>query len=149
DPNCFQLVDGTFKPTPGSDSLLERFGRAPDAQGYGWGVRSNHLFCVHPQIDVTIPNYRAFEGWRITAASDGGMWLIASRIQKFHPPSSSDLTGQFEDFGPIPVVTDQFTAYLTDRSGNLWVGTGVGELWRIGTNHRFRRFKFPDSTTLE
>jgi signal transduction histidine kinase/ligand-binding sensor domain-containing protein len=149
DPNCFQLVEGTFKPAPGSDSLLERFGRAPDAQGCGWGVRSNHLFCVHPQIDVAIPNFRAFEGWRIAAASDGGMWLIASRIQKFHPPCGSDPTGHFEDFGPIPVVTDQFTAYLTDRSGNLWVGTGVGELWRIGTNHTFRRFKLPDSTTME
>ena len=149
DPNCFQLVDGIFKPARGSDSLFERFGRAPDAQGYGWGVRSNHLFCVHPHIDVPIPNFRAFEGWRITAASDGSMWLIASRIQEFHPPSDSEPAGHFEDFGPLPIPTDQFTAYLSDRSGNLWVGTGVGELWRIGTNHTFRRFKFPDSATME
>src|SRR5205823_58033 len=27
--------------------------------------------------------------------------------------------------------------------------TGVGELWRIGTNHVTRRFKFRNSTTLE
>lgn len=149
DTNFFQLVDGAFTSVSATNAFYDRFGRAPDAQGYGWGVRSNHVFCVHPQMDVAIPKFSAFEGWRMSAANDGGMWLIASHIQKFHPASSSDPTGHFEDFGPIPLPTDQFTAYLADKTGNLWVGTGVGELWRIGTNHTFRRFKFPNSTTLE
>ncbi len=147
--NYFQFADGTFKPAGGSDTLFERFGRVPDVLGYGWGVRSNHLFCVHPQIDVTIPKFTPFEGWRMAAASDGGMWIVAGHIQKFHPPSSSDSTGHFEDFGPVPIATDQFVAYIEDRSANLWVGTGIGELWRIGTNHTFRRFKFLNSTTME
>ena len=157
--NCFQLVNGKFTPSHTTNTLYQRFGRAPDSQGYSWGVYSNRLFSVHPQAEITIPEFTPFDGWRITGASDGGIWIIASRIQKFHPPSlrfgatsppsNSEPSGHFEDFGPIPVDTDQFTSYLVDKIGNLWVGTGVGELWRISTNHSFRRFKFPTSTTLE
>jgi ligand-binding sensor domain-containing protein len=156
DTNYFQLVNGTFTRDRASNTMFERFGRAPDAQGYGWGIRDTHLFSVHGQYDVTIPHFTTSEGWRLIAAVDGGMWLIANRIQKFHPlgeagqsASNAHAAGHFEDFGPIPVATDQFGGYLADRNGNLWVGTGVGELWRIGTNHTFRRFKFPNSTTLE
>lgn len=151
DTNYFQLVNGAFTRSHRLDTLYQRFGRTSDVQGYGWGLNSNHLFSTQRQsnIDVTIPQFTTGESWRLTAAQDGDMWLIANRIQKFHPPSDSDLAGHFEDFGPIPVATDQFNSYCGDRSGNLWLGTGVGELWRIGTNHTFRRFKFPNSTTME
>jgi signal transduction histidine kinase/ligand-binding sensor domain-containing protein len=154
--NYFQYVDGAFRPARATNTLYLRFGRAADRRGYGWSIHSNHLFSTHGQYDVTIPQFTPPEAWRLTAASDGDMWLIASRIQKFHPAeraglSASDVNaeGHFEDFGPIPVATDQFMQYLGDSRGNLWVGTGAGELWRIGTNHAIRRFKFPNSTTLE
>jgi hypothetical protein len=123
DTNYFQFVDGAFTPAHATNTLYLRFGRTADAQGYGWGVRSNHLFSVHWQNDARIPEFTPSEAWRLTAASDGGMWLIASRIQKFHPPERVEPSaphlepeGHFEDFGPIPVSTDQFMQYLGDRA---------------------------------
>jgi signal transduction histidine kinase/ligand-binding sensor domain-containing protein len=164
--NYFQLVEGMFRPATGSSTFFERFGTAVDREGYGWGIQGNVLFSTHaPDCRATVPGMHPGQGWRLTAARDGAIWVIGGRIQKFHPPSravagfavaassSSDsitaAPGYFEDFGPLPVATDQFEGYLEDSSGNLWVGTGVGELWRIGTNHTFKRFRFRDSTSLE
>jgi signal transduction histidine kinase/ligand-binding sensor domain-containing protein len=163
--NYHHLVDGIFKPTSSTNTFYQRFGNSLDSAGYGWGIRGNILFSAGPKpIEAVVPSF-AMQGWRLAASSDGGMWIVANRIQKYHPPSSRAVAtsppvhaaagssttnpGWFEDFGPVPVVTDNFTSYREDRSGNLWVGTGVGELWRIGANHDFRRFKFQNTTTLE
>jgi signal transduction histidine kinase/streptogramin lyase len=93
----------------------------------------------------------------VLPASDGGVWVIAHRFQKFYPnsphsPSPQDASGQnagsegrWEEYGPLPRSTDLFDDFLEDRHGNLWVGTGVGELWRVDTNRTTRRFKLLNS----
>ncbi len=151
--NYFELVNGAFRPASSSTTFFDRFGNTLDREGYGWGIQSNVLFSVHTAgCQAVVPDLDPGRGWRLAAASDGSMWVIANRIQKFHPPTqrfSAASQGYFEDFGRLPVDTDQFGAYLEDKSGNLWVGTGIGELWRIGTNHTFRRFRFRNAATLE
>jgi signal transduction histidine kinase/ligand-binding sensor domain-containing protein len=151
--NSFEFVDGSFKLANSSNTLFERFGTDIDREGYGFGIRSNVLFSANPTSRLTVvPGIIPGHGLRLTTSSDGGTWIIADRIQKYHPPTQRQgaaSPGYFEDFGPIPVATDLFERYREDRKGNLWVGTGVGELWRIGTNHTFKRFKFRNSTTVE
>ena len=141
--NYFHFADGVFKPASSTESLVERVGRVLDIQHCGWSVRSNRLFSVQPgnPVEVVIPDYH-LQGWRLAPSSDGGLWMIANRIQKFR-------RGNWEDFGVIPKETDQFNDYMEDRHGQLWVGTGEGELWRISTNHVFRRFNLQNSTTME
>jgi signal transduction histidine kinase/ligand-binding sensor domain-containing protein len=140
--NYYHLRGSVFDPVSSTNSLFSRFGRTPDIHGYGWGVRNNRLFSVQPLcVDVEIPSFHP-QGWRLAAARDGGMWMIADRIRKYSKNG-------WDDFGALPVSTDQFGQCIEDRNGNLWVGMGAGELWRVSTNHVFRRFKLPDGTNME
>jgi signal transduction histidine kinase/ligand-binding sensor domain-containing protein len=142
--NYYHLRDGAFERVSTTNTLTERLGHTPDIHGYGWSIRSNRLFSVQPKqcVDVVVPGFHPPQGWRLAASRDGGMWMIADRIRKYRENT-------WEDFGPLPVATDQFGECLEDRSRNLWVGIGAGELWRIGTNHVFRRFKLPEGTNME
>ena len=141
--NYYHYVDGAFKAVSSTNTLFDRFGRGSDVEGYGWGIRSNYLFSVRPEknLQVKMP-FRITTGWRLVGARDGGMWVIADHVQKFRD-------GAWEDWGELPVRTDQFTGYMEDRRGNLWIGTGVGELWQAGTNHVIRRFKLQNSAATE
>jgi signal transduction histidine kinase/ligand-binding sensor domain-containing protein len=142
--NYFHLVNGKFQQVNTPETFVQRLGNHYDALGRGWGIESNFLFCCDASAPtkVEIPDFRIGGGWRLAGAGDGGIWVIAKRIQKF-------LNGQWTDFGPIPIPTDQFTAQMVDRRGNLWVGTGDGESWRVGTNGIFTRFKLQGATTSE
>ena len=160
--NALRFVHGRFVPATDTHSFSDRFGKALDADGFPWRVRSNRLVSVRSQgsIEALIPDYRE-NGSRLLLARDGGLWVIMDRIRKFHPPPASPSpwapsesgaaggsqagTGRWEDYGPLPRFTDLFNEYLEDRLGNLWVGTGVGELWRIDTNRTARRFKLRGS----
>ena len=141
--NYYHYVSGIFEAESSTNTFFERFGRGSDVKGYGWGIRSNHLFSVRPEqlVNARLP-FQLFSGWRLVGARDGGMWVIADRVQKFRE-------GSWEDWGPLPVSTDQFTGYMEDRRGNLWIGTGVGELWQAATNGVFRRFKLQNSAAAE
>ena len=141
--NYYHYVDRAFKAVSSTNTLFERFGRGSDVDGYGWGIRSNRLFSVRPDNAVNTPlPFNLSSGWRLVGARDGGMWVIANRVQKFRE-------GAWEDWGELPVRTDQFTGHMEDRRGNLWIGTGVGELWQAASNGVFRRFKLQNSAAGE
>ena len=150
--NYYRFVGSEFKPVSGTNTFLHCFGRYPDVDGYRWGFRSNILFSAHPEnpVAAVIPDWPA-SGSRLAASKDGGMWMIGTRVRKFYPPRGSGATTQerWKDYGALPKATVLIGGYLEDRSGNLWLGTGTGEIWRLDTNGVWRRFKLLDSTATE
>jgi signal transduction histidine kinase/ligand-binding sensor domain-containing protein len=158
--NYFRFANGLLEPASSARTFYQRFGKGTDRDGFGWGIHSNRLFSVHPDnpVEVEIPAFTP-HGNRVTGSRDGGIWVIAHRFQKFYPGSpashstshqaqseeTSESAGRWEDYGPLPRSTDLFDGFLEDRNGSLWVGTGVGELWRVDTNRTTRRFKLLNS----
>jgi signal transduction histidine kinase/ligand-binding sensor domain-containing protein len=131
----YQLSGDKFKVADGSATLLSRLGITSDIHSRGWTIQSNHLCCVDASmpVDVLVPGFQQ-GGWRLEASADGGIWVIANRIQKYRD-------GKWIDFGPVPVPTDNFNHHMEDRKGNLWVGTDLGEIWRTSSNQVIQRFK--------
>jgi len=136
DTNYYHFVNGSFKLASGTNSFFRQFGGRNDIHGNGWAIQGNLLFGVlsNAVVESPVPGFDGSTGTRLIGASDGGIWVIANRVQKFR-------AGVWEDFAALPVATDHFGSTLEDRTGNLWIGTGFGELWRMGTNRVFQRFK--------
>lgn len=140
--NYLHFVNGALEPESGTRTFTERFGTSPDSQGYGWVMRSNVLISLNPEnpVKVQIPGYQPGQGHRLHASRDGGLWVIVQGFKKFY-----SLEDRWEDYGPLPRNTDLFNGYIEDHQGNLWLGTGIGELWRVDTNRITRRFKLLNS----
>ncbi|HZO55821.1 MAG TPA: two-component regulator propeller domain-containing protein, partial [Bryobacteraceae bacterium] len=143
--NYYYFTNGFLQPITTDDTFYHRLGNAADYAGHGWGIRSNRLFCVNPTapVETPIPNFDSAFGWRLAPSADGGMWVISERVQKFRQ-------GCWDDYGSLPVITQHLgQRNIEDHAGNLWIGTGKHELWRLGSNRVFRRLKLQDSTVAE
>ena len=139
--NFYRLSGHSFEPVSGTVTFADRFGHITDIQGRGWDVFTNCLCCVDPQSPVVAPIPDCvLHGWRLVAAGDGGIWLIADRLRKYRD-------GKWTDFGPTG--TDAFNGYFEDHAGNLWVGTDVGQVWRVSTNGLFQRFTLSGVNTTQ
>lgn len=141
--NFFRLVGDHFVAVADHQSFRQRFGVASDNSGRCWTIESNRMCCLDPAnpCETPVPHFDG-RGWRLLASRDGGMWVIANHILKFRE-------GQWLDFGSLPVATDFFTERLEDRDGNLWVGTEIGELWRVTTNGVIQRLRLPGNTSAQ
>lgn len=63
---------------------------------------------------------------RITAASDGGLWVAYdASLEKRMPDGTVTEFGQFVSTGPRPHVT----TLLEDRAGGVWIGTATNGLF--------------------
>ncbi|HWD18012.1 MAG TPA: two-component regulator propeller domain-containing protein [Verrucomicrobiae bacterium] len=133
--NFWRLAGGRFEPVSSAKTFRERFGNFSDSQGRPWCEFSNCLCCLDPThpLTVPIPNF-APHGWRLAAARDGGLWMVAHRIGEYHD-------GAWSADAPLPLETDRFNGVVEDANGFFWVGTDDGELWRVATNGAVRRFK--------
>ncbi|MGZ5546174.1 MAG: two-component regulator propeller domain-containing protein, partial [Limisphaerales bacterium] len=113
--------------------------------GFGWGVVDGKLLSLNPKNrgEWPIPNFVPQMGWRVKPSRDGSVWFVGgSGFKKFRG-------GQWEDYGSLPIVTEVFEGYTEDHLGNFWLGTGVGEIWRVSPNHALARFKLADTTIVQ
>ena len=143
--NYYYFTNGAFASWTSTNTFYERFGSATDFAGHGWGVRDDCLFSVPPAepVRAPIPRFDASFGWRLVGSQDRGIWAISQRVQKFRD-------GVWDDYGPLPVPTKHLAErMMEDRDGNLWIGTGIRELWRLGANRVFQRFTLQNSTAAE
>ena len=124
-----------------TETFYERFGTVTDRAGRSWGVWSNCLCSTDKTnpVRAVIPGYNG-SGWRMLPSRDGGLWIIANRIQKFSQ-------GHWLDCGPEPATGETFNGYIEDRNGVLWIGSDFGELWQATTNGVVRRFSLGGATT--
>jgi signal transduction histidine kinase/ligand-binding sensor domain-containing protein len=139
--NIYHFRGDSFEGLHGDKTFKERFGHVSDINGYGWDVFSNSLCCVDPRNSVVAPIPGSINhGLRLAASRDGGIWLITDHVRKYRD-------GKWTDFGLSN--TDLFNGYFEDRSGNLWVGTDIGQIWRISPAGLFQRFVLPNVKTTQ
>lgn len=109
---------------------------AADKEGRIWvGMRDNGLWCLdrgewsgfHPKDGLASDNVRS-----LLVASNGDIWATTdspTRIQRFHG-------GKFEDFD-LASQTRSLRALTEDASGDVWIGSSDGQLFRIHQSQVF------------
>jgi signal transduction histidine kinase/streptogramin lyase len=139
-----KFEDGHFQKQQAERPFELVFGNSRDFAGFGWLIDQLTLLSMNPKQppQSPVPNFTLGKGWRMAPSRDGGMWVIAGRFQKFN-------LGKWEDYGAFPVDTDGFGDYFEDSARNLWVGTYMGEIWRVSTNRVTTRFKLRDAKIAE
>ena len=140
--NMYYLRDGRVFLTNSVVNLERAFRRVADIEGNSWFEENGSLFHFGPNETVKYSLPEGTSLTRLKATENGGIWQFSSQVHKFEK-------GHWEDYGPLPMNTDQLGDIAEDKSGNLWIGTGHGELWTLGTNRVFSRFKSQKSTASE
>ena len=134
-----------FEAVRGSTNVYHVTGQERDSDGYGWGIENGKLFSLNPKTrgEWPIPGFIARMGWRLMPSRDGGVWFVGGNgIMKFRD-------GKWENFGPLPILTENFEGFTEDHLGNFWLGVGVGEIWRVSAHGAVSRFKLADTAIAQ
>lgn len=102
-----------------------------DRVGRLWVARPGELLCW----DGRLRRFAANAAWganrvkSMTEDAAGNLWIASQGPVQLHRFAA----GQFQSFGPAEGIrnADDIRCLLSDREGNLWVGSGAGGLYRL------------------
>ena len=102
-----------------------------DRAGRIWVGRPGELLCW----DGRLTRFDVSAVWgqnrveRMTEDAAGNLWIVSRGPVQLHRFAA----GRFKSFGPADGVrnTDDIRCFLSDREGDLWVGSGAGGLYRL------------------